>query len=58
MTTLVTSAVIGLCFLIRAHYNHVKRDLTRLDDILVPIAPAAGTREGWRSGPEAFRRRS
>ena len=46
MTTLVTSAVIGLCFLIRAHYNHVKRDLTRLDDILVPIAPAAGTREG------------
>jgi len=46
MTTLATSAVIGLCFLIRAHYNHVKRDLKRLDDILVPISPAAGTREG------------
>ena len=46
MTTLVTSAVIGLCFLIRAHYNRVKRDLKRLDDVLVPVAPAAGTREG------------
>ena len=46
MTALVTSATIALCFLIRGHYNRVKRDLKRLDDVLVPIAPAAGTREG------------
>lgn len=46
MTTLVTSATIALCFLIRGHYSRVKRDLKRLDDVLVPIAPAAGTREG------------
>jgi hypothetical protein len=46
MTALLTSAAIALCFLIRGHYNRVKRDLKRLDDILVPIAPAAGTREG------------
>jgi amino acid transporter len=46
MTTVVTSAVIGLCFLIRGHYNRVRRDLKRLDDVLVPIAPAAGTPEG------------
>jgi hypothetical protein len=46
MTMLVTSATISICFLIRGHYNRVKRDLKRLDDVLVPIAPAAGTREG------------
>ena len=46
MTTLVTSATIALCFVIRSHYNRVKRDLKRLDDVLVPIAPAAGTLEG------------
>jgi hypothetical protein len=46
MTSLVTSATIALCFMIRGHYNRVKRDLKRLDDVLVPIAPAAGTREG------------
>ncbi|HQR46006.1 MAG TPA: amino acid permease [Thermoanaerobaculia bacterium] len=46
MTTVVTSAAIGLCFLIRRHYRRVNRDLKRLDDVLVQIAPAAGTREG------------
>ena len=39
MTSLVTSATIFVCFLIRRHYESVQRDLKRLDDILVPIAP-------------------
>ena len=43
MTALVTSATIGLCFLIRRHYARVEEDLKRLDDVLVPVdvAPAA-----------------
>jgi amino acid transporter len=39
MTSLVTSATIFVCFLIRRHYESVKQDLRRLDDVLVPIAP-------------------
>jgi amino acid transporter len=39
MTSLVTSATIFLCFLIRRHYESVKQDLKRLDDVLVPVAP-------------------
>jgi len=46
MTALVTTATIAVCFMIRGHYNHVKRDLKRLDDVLVPITPAAGWKEG------------
>ena len=41
MTALVTSATIGLCFLIRRHYRRVKADLVRLDDALVGFEPAA-----------------
>ncbi len=37
MTALVTSATIGVCFLIRQHYARVADDLKRLDDILVPV---------------------
>lgn len=39
MTTLVTSATVALCFVIRRHYGRVAEDLKRLDDILVPVAP-------------------
>ena len=39
MTSLVTSATIFVCFLIRRHYESVQRDLKRLDDVLVPVAP-------------------
>jgi Amino acid permease len=37
MTTLITGALITLCFLIRRHYRNVGEDLKRLDAILVPI---------------------
>src|ERR1019366_2681787 len=33
MTSLVTSATIFVCFLIRRHYESVQRDLKRLDDV-------------------------
>jgi hypothetical protein len=39
MTTLVTGATIFICILIRRHYESVQRDLKRLDDVLVPVAP-------------------
>jgi amino acid transporter len=45
MTALVTSATILVCFLIRGHYAHVAEDLKRLDEALVPVAPAPA-REG------------
>jgi len=41
MTTLVTSATIALCFLIRRHYRSVQGDLKRLDDVLVPVVVRA-----------------
>ncbi len=38
MTSLITSGVIALCFLIRRHYQSVKTSLKRLDDLaLIPI---------------------
>jgi amino acid transporter len=42
MTTAITSTVIVLCFLIRRHYQAVRANLKRLDDLLttVPIVPA------------------
>jgi hypothetical protein len=46
MTSLVTSATIGVCFLIRRHYESVKRDLRRLDDVLVPVAPVPVANDG------------
>jgi len=46
MTTLVTSATILICFLIRGHYARVAEDLKRLDEALVPIAPAPAPGRG------------
>ncbi|HEY3349460.1 MAG TPA: APC family permease [Thermoanaerobaculia bacterium] len=44
MTTVVTSATVALCFLVRRHYRSVAADLRRLDEILVPLpGPAAPT---------------
>ncbi len=42
-TMLITSGIIAMCLLIRAHYQAVKRRLSRLDDILtaLPESPEA-----------------
>jgi amino acid transporter len=42
VTLAVTAAVVTLCFLIRQHYEHVRRSLRNLDDVLtaMPSEPA------------------
>ncbi len=42
VTLLITSAVIGLCYLVRRHYESVRRSMRELDDILMGI-PASET---------------
>jgi amino acid transporter len=37
VTLVVTGLVVGLCFLIRGHYQRVKRNLSRLDEIMAAI---------------------
>ncbi len=37
VTLLITSAVIGLCYLVKRHYETVKRSIRELDDILMGI---------------------
>jgi amino acid permease len=39
VTLLVTGLVIGLCYWIRSHYDETRRNLKRLDDILVGLPP-------------------
>ncbi|MEO8053978.1 MAG: APC family permease [Acidobacteriota bacterium] len=46
VTTIVTSATVCLCFLIKRHYEHVEADLKRLDEILAPIAPLPAPGDG------------
>jgi len=41
ITLVVTGAMVGLCFLIRAHYRHVTVQLRRLDDVLQNIPTSA-----------------
>ncbi len=41
MTSVVTAALIGVCFAIRRHYRLVQAELKKLDDVLVPL-PASG----------------
>jgi amino acid transporter len=41
LTLLITSAVIGLCFLTRKHYNNVKKGVRELDDLLTSF-PVSG----------------
>jgi amino acid transporter len=42
VTILVTSLVVGLCFMIRRHYRGVKTNLKRLDTILEVLPPHTG----------------
>lgn len=37
LTLLITSAVVALCYLIKGHYNRVRRGVRELDDMLVAI---------------------
>ncbi len=37
MTLLITSAFVSLCYLIRNHYNQVKKAVRKLDDLLMDI---------------------
>jgi amino acid transporter len=41
LTLLITSGVIGLCFLTRKHYNNVKEGVRELDDLLTSL-PVSG----------------
>jgi amino acid transporter len=41
LTLLITSGVIALCFLIRKHYNNVKKGVRELDDLLTSF-PVSG----------------
>jgi len=58
VTSVVTGALIALCFLIRRHYRSVKNDLKRLDAILGPAASKEPRPEGSgemdRSAPTAI----
>jgi hypothetical protein len=40
MTSVVTAALIGVCFAIRRHYRRVRAELKKLDDVLVPLPPS------------------
>jgi len=54
--TLVTTALlIGVCFLVKRHYDHVKRNLRRLDDIsaALPAHPGADGEQLDRKLPTA-----
>jgi amino acid transporter len=42
VTIVVTSLVVGLCFMIRRHYKGVQKNLKRLDTILEVLPPHAG----------------
>ncbi|MBI5325004.1 MAG: APC family permease [Ignavibacteriae bacterium] len=39
LTLLITSVLIGLCYLIRRHYKKVKEDIKRLEDDIADIKP-------------------
>jgi amino acid transporter len=43
LTILITGSLVGLAFLIRRHYNHTRRLLRRLDELLKQAVPAAPT---------------
>ena len=57
VTLLITSAAIGLCYLVKHHYETVKRSIRELDDILMGI-PANETAEHGPPRPAARRRPS
>lgn len=55
LTLLVTGSLIGLCFLIRAHYDTVKRQMARLGEALgdLPASRSPATGEPDRNRPVA-----
>ncbi len=53
MTTLITSALIGVCFWIRHHYTTVKHDLRRLDELLTSIPPVSDGKPFPEVDPDA-----
>ncbi|HSA60060.1 MAG TPA: APC family permease [bacterium] len=53
MTSLITSAVIALCFLTRRHYQSVRSSLKRLDDLaIIPIAAFQPNEQPTADPPE------
>jgi amino acid transporter len=42
LTLLITSVVVALCYLIKGHYNRVRRGVRELDDMLVAIPHKGG----------------
>ena len=50
LTLLITSFVVALCYLIRGHYNRVRRGIRELDDMLVSI-PHKGAYNAWPADP-------
>jgi amino acid transporter len=43
LTILITGSLVGLAFLIKRHYNHTRRLLRRLDELLKQAVPATPT---------------
>ncbi len=52
VTLLITSAVIGLCYLVRHHYSRVRSSIRKLDELLMGI-PATGEPNGEPLDPGA-----
>ena len=51
LTLIITSVVIALCYLIKGHYNRVRRGVRELDDMLVDI-PHKGTYNAEPANPK------
>jgi len=51
LTLVITSVVIALCYLIRGHYNRVRKGVRELDDMLVAI-PHKGTYNAEPADPK------
>ena len=51
LTLIITSVVIALCYLIKGHYNRVRRGVRELDDMLVDI-PHKGTYNAEPADPK------
>jgi len=54
ITVVITGATVALCFVVRRHYEEVKRNLGRLDDILmtIPVPENLKAVEGSHLNPE------
>jgi K+ transporter len=52
LTLVITSIVIMLCYLIRGHYNRVRKGVRELDDMLVAAIPHHGTYNAEPADPK------